>query len=408
MLPRLLAILLILLLAGSMASAGGYTNPFDDPDVPDWSDEKVLEYVQHPEAQVREAACREILRRWNQEKLIAYLKKPGNWRWGVEILYAGAWPDGGGDVADYMLTGDGFTDSQCEDAIALVAARGGVPDGDRYAGRIGTRVRDLWFDDWMRRIPRSVFFTGTIDFICKRSWCRERLYKDGAGGWCRVWGAYTLSDGSWYRPWQLKEYRQVVQILCGEPTDEERLRTNEFLLYLKKAVATGQNPCDVEMRSQSQTFADLLPSTITISGVGQIAYAELVAVVMNRPDWMPAITKRLQATVRKVSQPKPSPDGKSVVFVDIVTHYDASSPMISWLAKAGSHDIEGVKAGLWEYWRRDWRGYREYAWHEDLWRRHPWLTKIRLDEGFAAWYEGACKKFDDVAPDTAFLKGEWQ
>lgn len=403
----LIATALMLLLVGSTVHAGDrYTNPFDDPDVPDWSDEKVLEYVQHPEAEIRTAAGREMLRRWNQEKLLAYLKK--SWRWGLEILWCGSsWRTESCDgvLETYLLAGGQGVDREA-DATLLLARGGRVPDGKPYETPVGNRVRDTWFAEWITRIPMFVFFRGTIDFICKRSWCRERLYRND-GAWIGAWGVYKRLDGTMYIPWQLAEYRQTVQILCGEPTDEERLRTNGFLTALRAGVQTGKNPCDVEMFSQSSTMSDLLPSTMNISGIGNVAYAELVAIVLDRPDWMPAITKRLQQTVRRISVPKLSPDGKSTIFVDFVTHYDASSPMMSWLASAGSLDMEPAKAGLRAYWRKEWKGYNDYTWQRDLWLRHPWLTKIALDKEFLAWYSSEGAIMPDGKPDVAFLSGEW-
>ena len=51
-------------------------------------------------------------------------------------------------------------------------------------------------------------------------------------------------------------------------------------------------------------MSDRLTSSISISGVGTITYAELVAVVMNRADWVPAIEARLAVSERVVLAPK--------------------------------------------------------------------------------------------------------
>jgi len=403
----------MLLLAGSLVHAafpGGYTNPFDDPDVPDWSDEKVLEYVEHPEAQVRLYASCELLRRWDKkpEKILALLKK--DWEAGVEVLSCGGWQPAPPhrDVEDYLLQETGRDAAQVSEAVHLLSRAGTQPpDARHYTGRVGELVRDEWFKGWITHIPRTVFFTGPIDLMLTRPWVRQRFYADGE--WCRAWGSYVNSDKAWYHNWQLREYRQVVQLLTGEPTDEERLRTNQFLLYLRAAILSGKNPCDVEMFSQHREQTDLLPTTITVEGTGgRVAYAYLVAIVMRRPDWVPAIHARLKACVRITQVPVLDPvTGRCLRFEDKRTTHDNSSDLVAWMARVAERDMPAVKAGLGAYWRREWPEYKDMSWPSSLWRRHPWMQAIRLDKEFRAWYEeaGGLMPPDEPA-DLEFLKGE--
>lgn len=402
----------ILVIAGAIlfCCSGGSVNE-EAPDAADWqsfSDEKVLECLDNPVSTVRLYAGQEILRRWDEKKIIAHLKKQGCWRQGLEILYAGAWPGGGSAIEDYLLKGDGFTDSQCEDTVALLSPRG-TPDGDRYAGRIGTRVRDEWFSEWIARVPQYIFFSGTLNFICARRWMRERLYVDGA--WITSWGATRLLDGKqWWYPWRLVEYRAVVAILCGEPTDEAHVAKNKFLSTLRACVTSGRNEVAASVITSDlpPEMSDALTTSISVSGVGPTTYAELVAVVMDRPDWMPAIHDRLKVAERVWQEPILDPKGKIVGTQRRIIVEDRRSPLMAFAAALANKRWDDAKASLKGYWRKEWAGYAETVWSDDLWTRHPWFATGFLDKDFAAWYGVENKPFADTAPDTAFLKGEWR
>lgn len=383
---------------------GGYDHPFDDPAVPDWSDEKVLEYLDDKDYETRGKAGQEILRRWTQAQLVGLLKK--DWRKGCEVLGSGGWPRGG-VLEDYMLDGGrAFAIGEDESYVSILADGGRVPDGPRFDGRIGGRVRDSWFDAWINRIPRSVFFTGTIDFICARSWCRERLYKVDAT-WCVSWGAARTSRGELYTPWHLYEYRSVVQIICGDPVDDpERYAKNQFLQYLTVAIRTGRNPCDIELKAQADGFVDLLPTTVGVLGIGPVSYAEMIAVVANKPEWLPAIEARLSKVVF-VSQ-RPVMDGPRVVrVVEKITHEDRRSALISMLGDLGCQRFDAAKESLRLYWKKEWPRYTDAGFSRDLWHRHPWCIAAMLDKTFGPWYIS-----EDRAPmesaDPAFLCGEWK
>lgn len=406
--PLILIALMLLGVSVTPAQQGGYTNPFDDPDVPDWSDEKVLEYVEHPEAQVRLYASCEILRRWETkpEKILALLK--ADWEGGIEVLCAGGWqPHHHPDVERYLLEDVGRTPAQRDEAVHLLARSRTPPDSRLYTSGVGELVRDAWFAGWMKRIPHSVFYPGPLDLMLTRPWVRRRFYTDGE--WCRSWGSYIQADKTWYHGWQLREYRQVVQLLAGEPTDEERLRTNQFLLYLRAAILSGKNACDVEMFSQHREQTDLLPSTVSVEGVaGRVAYAYLVAIVLRRPDWVPAIHARLQKTVRITQVPVLDPvTGQCLRFEDKRVLCDNSSALVMWMSRVAELDLPAVKAGLGAYWRREWPEYKDMSWNTSLWSRHPWLQGIRLDKEFLVWYEkegGLMPPASEV--DLEFLRGE--
>jgi hypothetical protein len=201
-----------------------------------------------------------------------------------------------------------------------------------------------------------------------------------------------------------------VQLLAGEATDEERLRTNQFLLYLRTAILNpSKNPCDVEVHLQHREQTDLLSTSASIEGAGgRVAYAYLVAIVMRRPDWVPVIHARLQHCVRITQVPVLDPvTGQCVRFEDRRTEQDNSSDLVLWMSRAAARDLSAVKAGLGAYWRREWREYKEMSWPSTLWRRHPWLQGIRLDKEFRAWYEDAGGLMpQDETTDLEFLKGE--
>ena len=81
-------IIVILVIAGQSSSVaiGGSVDE-NSPDAADWqsfSDEKVLEYLDNPFSNVRLYAGQEILRRWDEKKIIALCEK--NWKRGAEVL----------------------------------------------------------------------------------------------------------------------------------------------------------------------------------------------------------------------------------------------------------------------------------------------------------------------------------
>lgn len=408
---RLLTALLVCLtlLSGSVVSGGSVDE--NSPDAADWqsfSDEKVLEYLDNPFSNVRLYAGQEILRRWDEKKIIALCEK--NWRRGEEVLASGEWPGGGRDLEVYLLLPRAAgRDGEAQEAsnAAVLARRGRVPMGAAFDGRVGGLVRDEWFTAWIARVPPYVFFVGVVDFLCQNSWARDRFYRDD--GWVSSWGSYRRDDGTWWHPWRLVEYRHVVAILCGDMAhvDQSHVNTNQFLQVLQKCVESGKNHADVPMTAgEPASLTDRLTSTMSISGVGAITYAELVAVVMNRADWIPAIHKRLEKTEQIMLRPK-FKDNVLVEVEKIVTHYDARSPLVAMMSDVGDRRWDAAKAGLKAYWRREWRGYSDTGFSDALWRRHPWLARGFLDKQFSAWYADANKPFVGD-PDVAFLRGEWQ
>jgi len=388
-----------LILAGAIAllCSGGSVDE-QNPDTADWpsfSDEKVLEYLDNPFAGVRLYAGQEILRRWDEKKIIALCEK--DWKRGCEVLYSGSWPKDGALLEAFLL---GRTrPDRVGDAAVLLAGRC-VPDAPGYDGLVGNQVRDLWFLDWAIRIPRSVFFTGVIDFLCRHTWARERLYRND--DWVTAWGAYyNEASGLWWQPWRLKELRHVVAILCEDTAqiDEGHVNTNHFLSVLRDCVKTGKNCADVPMvAAEPRLLTDLLTTRLTVPGAGSVSYAEMVAVVMGRPDWIPAIHKRLMAVRRVVQKPG---------FPDAVAFEDYRSPLLELMADVAEKRWDSAKKLFRAYQRREWDGYTQNTWSEDLWLRHPWLSGALLDKDFVAWYAENSKPFVGEA-DVAFLKGEWR
>ena len=92
----------ILVVLAALLFMGGASVDEQHPDTADWpsfSDDKVLEYLDNPFSGVRLYAGQEILRRWDEKKIIALCDK--DWKKGQEVLYAGSWP---GDGAILKLT----------------------------------------------------------------------------------------------------------------------------------------------------------------------------------------------------------------------------------------------------------------------------------------------------------------
>ena len=404
---------LILLAAGALLFLGApstyeYDPWYEDPDVPDWSDEKVLEYIKSPIAEERRHAGLEMLRRWKEGKIIAYLKK--NWREGCFILDAG-WPSGGSsNLEAFLLESSGKTDSQCEDAVYFLSGRG-VPDGPRYdTGRIGAAVRDEWFKGWITRIPPYPFFTGAVEFMLRRGWVRERFYVNNPL-WVDAWGAYQPIglEGRWWVPWRLSEYRAIVQILAGDPYDDNTKRLvdeTEFFAVLDAAVKTGRNEADLLYESQGKKGCRLA-STYGVPGLGQVPYACLFALVMNRPDWIPAIDRRLAAVKHVQQTPIFDKATNKIQTIETTVYLDRRCTLVLFMATVATKQWEPAKVSLKQYWRREWPGFADTTWASGLWARHPWLATGVLDKGFATWYGAENKPFTDV-PDVEFLKGEWR
>lgn len=213
-----------------------------------------------------------------------------------------------------------------------------------------------------------------------------------------------------YHPWRLKEYRHVVAILCGDTAqvDQSHVNTNHFLQVLQACVKSGKNEADVPMvAGEPENMTDRLTSHISISGLGSITYAELLAVVMNRSDWMPAIHARLAKVERSIQFPIFDKNGKIERIATRVTHEDRRSPLIAMLADLGDQRFDAAKTSLGKYWRREWAGFSDTNFSGRLWFRHPWAAKGVLDKEFSTWYGGENKPFDGEV-DTAFLRGEWR
>ena len=395
MTPRFLILVSITLLLGQTIGRPAYTHWWEDPDVVDWSDAKVLEHLYDPQDEDRRYAGREMLRRWDQEALIAH----PNTDEVLDILDCGAWPQGGALVEDYLLKGGGFTDAQVEVAVGLLSRRGAIPSGPRYTGRIGEGVRDEWFKQYIGRIPRSVFFAGTVGLMCKHKFLRDRLYRNDP--WIIAWGAWPAKDGaSWYIPWTLREYRAVVATICGDPVAE---KDNQFIRVLALCVKTGNNEADQAIYATSKTEHDLLGTTVTIMGVGPISYAELIPIVLDRADWVDVIHKRLAVVESSTETPVMDKAGKVLRVVTSVTHQDRRSALIRLLADLRLGRDEAAKEGFITYWRREWRNYSEATWDKELLLRHPWS----LSDTMLAWYKKeSVYPFGDLDPE--FLRGEWR
>jgi REP element-mobilizing transposase RayT len=128
---------------------------------------------------------------------------------------------------------------------------------------------------------------------------------------------------------------------------------------------------------------------------------------MNRPEWMPAIDKRLRSVKRITQNPVFDKEGKNFRIVETVTHQDHRSALVSFMAEVAVKDFVLAKASLNKYWRREWSGFSDTVWQDALWYRHPWLATGVLDKGFAAWYGEENKPFSGTV-DVEFLKGEWR
>ena len=398
---RTIAILAALLFLGGGSVDEQY------PDAADWasfSDEKVLEYLDNPYSGVRLYAGQEILRRWDEKKIVAECEI--SWRRGVEILSSGTWPGGGLVLENYLLRGERTQDQREEAAILL--ARRGCPSSAAYTSPVGGLVRDIWFQEWITRIPQYTFFLGPVDFLCRNRWARERLYRDDP--WIDAWGSWRQADGAWRHSWRLREYRAVVALLCGDPVDEAQINAAQFLQVLRACVASGANevakgPITSEV---PPGVSDALTSSVSIPGLGSITYAELVAVVMNRPDWIPAIHERLKVAERVWLEPIFDPvTGKPVGTKRKVIKEDRRSPMLGFMAAVADKRWDDAKTGLKGYWRKEWPGYNDTVWDQALWYRHPWLAVGVLDKPFATWYGVENKPFTSTV-DVAFEKGTWR
>ena len=401
-----------LVIAGALLllCSGGSVDE-NNPDAADWqsfSDEKVLEYLDNPFAGVRIYAGLEILRRWDEKKIIALCEK--DWKKGQEVLYAGEWPHDGNSIEDALLGrfSEGATQVRVEEIACLLAGRERVPNLPKFDGRVGQIVRDKWFADWIVRIPTSTFFVGTVSLCLKNSWMRERLYRDDP--WIVGWGAYRESETTWWYPWRLSEYRAVVQILAGDPRSAKTaalIASTEYFPALVAAVATGRNPVPANLKAQTPAgISDALAATVMVSGLGgSVAYAEMLAIVCDRPDWIPAIHRALGAVEYVRQGPVLDPQtGKVIGFANIVTHEDRRSPLVALMAEVSTHRNEAAKASFKAYWKREWVGYKDVTWREELFLRHPWFS---FDKQLLAWYEESAKPIRGEV-DCGFLKGEWR
>lgn len=385
-----LALLCSLILAAPVSAAPDPWWTRETASLKDW---QLVERLRDPTAEGRYWAAFLLSQRWKQKDYLKLLKE--DWDAGSEAL--GFWPDESDELLAYLLAAVPSDGARFKDAATLASAD--VPI-DRLEGApespCRTEALKLWATEWVKRVPPGLVWTDELYFMAdsKRGWLRDVFYGDCSGWahqWGSVWGANDI-------PWRLVEYRQVLALLSGEEhrLDKPHLERNEFLRAVRDAIATGNNTADVPMSrgiDDTPGVYDRLSSGThyRVKGCSEqtihMTYAELVCIVMDRPDWVRPVQERLRtARVREAIL-----DFGWGGIKAVETTRDLSSPLIGCMAKAGLRQVDQCLDDLARYYRREWPGFQTSMFSDNILLEHPWFNRVNKNPVFQERFSAMSK-----------------
>lgn len=354
---------------------------------------ELVDHLRDPDAMGRAHAAAMLADRWSGPDYVKLLKE--DWQAGMEAL-AGGWPaKNDAPLATYLLTVERKAEMEREDAAYALSAN---LSGDRialYSGPIRDIALRQWCGAWCLRIPRCVALPGPLWYAAnaKRRWLRDYFYANGE--WTKAWG---WSEYSGYT-WRVDEYRQCLALFAGDQdhVDQKFIDKNDFLLAVQSACKDGKNPCDVDMSTRPD-LSFQLPSRAFYDDFGGLTRAELVCVVMDRPEWLPAVWKRLEKVTTVYRRLVFDPALKVPVVKETVETMDLRTPFLMML-----HDMQmGKPADAMARWAE----YKRDKWdfdslNKDALLHHPWAKKCVTDKAWPALWEKEdlpmdWSKFDDT------------
>lgn len=356
----------------------------------DW---QLVEKLKDPTSEGRYWAAFLLSQRWKQKDYLKLLRE--DWDAGSEAL--GFWPDESDELLAYLLSAVPSDGAKFKDAATLASAN--VPI-DKLEGApespCRTEALKLWATEWVKRVPPGLVWTDELYFMAnsKRGWLRDVFYGDAsewASAWGSVWGANDI-------PWRLVEYRQVLALLSGEEhrLDKPHLERNEFLRAVRDAITTGNNTADVPMSrgiDDTPGVYDRLSSGThyRVKGCSEqtihMTYAELVCIVMDRPDWVRPVQERLRTA--KVREAILDFGWGGIKVVE--TTKDLSSPLIGCMAKAGLRQVDQCLDDLARYYRREWPGFQTSMFSDNILLEHPWFNRVNKNPVFQERFSAMSK-----------------
>lgn len=387
-----LALLCSLILAAPVSATPDPWWTRETASLKDW---QLVEKLRDPTAEGRYWAAFLLSQRWKQKDYLKLLKE--DWDAGSEAL--GFWPDESDELLAYILNVDaGGKADKLKDAAALASANVPIDKLERAPDSpCRTEALRMWATEWVKKVPPGLVWTDELYFMAnaRRGWLRDVFYGD-CSGWAHQWGSVW---GGKDVPWRLLEYRQVLALLTGEEhrLNKEHLERNEFLKAVRDAIKTGNNTADIPMSrgiDDAVGVYDRLASGTNYAVKGALdqtiylTYAELLCIVMDRPDWVRPVQERLKEAVVKEAVVDFAWGGGVKV---VQTKKDLSSPLVACMAKAGLRNIDQCLADLERYYRREWPGFQTQMFSDAILLEHPWFNRVNRNPVFQERFSAISK-----------------
>lgn len=238
--------------------------------------------------------------------------------------------------------------------------------------------RDLWFESWIADGHFDIADGKLIRHICDRPWLRSRFLASPL--WTRSTVTHTV-----------REIRRIIRVMTGEG---DAASGSRWLDMLHRCKATGVNHMENAEMTCGAGEWDGLAEQHYSQMFGRVAYAEIICLVLDKPDWVPAVQERLaRATRAWISWAMERPERK-------LATEDRRTPMVRMAHLSATMRIDTLIAEA----EQAILAGRQRFMLKDTIECHEWFDIALHDKKFASWYSEFVKPGKLVSRDSVKIK----